>query len=202
MIDDQHPDFAELALDGVDPSTRREVLELVHRLPDALSVPTPPPALRARLLEKTARAPERYAPFVRKLSELYDISREQVDAVLRRTADPREWKRSGLAGIRKLKVQAGASRAGAQTFLVRFTAGTRFPEHRHDGLETVLLLAGSYTEDSGKSYSSGDLHLMEPGTAHAFTIAADEDCVAATLLHGGLNFRSLSLRLLARLLGH
>jgi hypothetical protein len=43
---------------------------------------------------------------------------------------------------------------------------------------------------------------MEPGTAHSFTIAKDEDCVAATLLHGKLNFRSLALRGLARLFGH
>ncbi|MDF3070643.1 MAG: hypothetical protein K0R38_6244, partial [Polyangiaceae bacterium] len=59
-----------------------------------------------------------------------------------------------------------------------------------------------YTESTGRVWSTGDLHVMEPGTAHAFTIEKDEDCVAATVLRGGLNFRSLPLRLLAWVLGH
>ena len=202
VTEDLHPDFAQEALQGSEPGDRRELLELVHRLPDALAVGGAPAGLRARLLEETSRVPERYAPFTRRLSELYDISREDVKALLTRSAEPRAWKASGLPGIKKLQVKAGQSRAGAQTYLVTFAAGARFPEHHHDGLETVLLMAGSYTEDTGKVYATGDIHVMEPGTAHAFTIAKDEDCVAATLLHGTLNFRSLPLRLLARLFGH
>lgn len=200
--DDLHPDFALEALEGTDPADRRELLEVVHRLPEALPLGGGPAALRARLLEETSRAPERYAPFSRKLSELYDLPRSEVATLLARSAEPREWKRSGLPGIKKLPVRAGASCQGAQTYLVRFAAGVSFPAHRHDGLETVLIMAGSYTESSGRVWSTGDLHVMEPGTAHAFTIEKEEDCVAATVLHGGLNFRSLPLRLLARLLGH
>lgn len=202
VTDPLHPDFALDALEGTDPTDQRELLELVHRLPDALPLGAGPADVRARLLAETGRAPERYAPFTRRLSELYDISRDDTRRLLEQSADPKAWKQSGLPGIKKLPVRAGASRAGAQTYLVNFAAGARFPEHRHGGLETVLLLAGSYTESTGKVYSTGDIHLMEPGTAHSFAIAKDEDCVAATLLHGKLNFRSLPLRLLARLLGH
>jgi predicted ChrR family anti-sigma factor len=202
VTEDLAPDFAREALEGTDPADQRELLEVVHRLPEALATAGGPVALRARLLEETARAPERYAPFTRRLSELYDLSRHDARALLERSADPRAWRRSGLPGIKKLPVQAGAARKGAQTYLVKFSAGVRFPAHQHDGLESVLILAGSYTEDTGKRFETGDWHLMEPGTAHSFTIAKDEDCVAATVLHGGLNFRSLPLRLLARLLGH
>jgi len=202
VTEDLHPDFALEALEGAAPSDQRELLEVVHRLPDALPQTGGPAALRARLLDETSRAPERYAPFTRTLSELYDLPRDDIRGLLQQSADPRAWKRSGLPGIKKLQVQAGAGRRGAQTYLVKFEAGVRFPEHQHAGLETVLIMAGSYTESSGKQYDTGDIHLMEPGTAHSFTIAKDEDCVAATLLHGGLNFRSLPLRLLARLLGH
>lgn len=202
VTEDLHPDFALEALEGTDPIDRRELLELMQRLPEALPAGAGPAALRARLLAETSRAPERYSPFTRTLSELFDISRDDVRAVLQRSAEPGAWKLSGLPGIRKLPVTAGAGRAGAQTYLVKFSAGVRFPEHQHDGVETVLILAGSYTETGGKRYGTGDLHVMEPGTAHAFTIEKDEDCVAATVLHGGLNFRSLPLRLLARLLGH
>jgi len=202
VTEDLHPEFAQEALERCEPDDRRELLELVQRLPDALPVGDAPAALRARLLEQTSKAPERYAPFTRKLSELYDIPREDVKALLQQSATPRAWKPSGLPGIKKLQVKAGSSRDGAQTYLVTFAAGAHFPEHHHDGLETVLLMAGSYTDDTGKKYGTGEFHIMEPGTAHAFTIAKDEDCVAATLLHGKLNFRSLPLRLLARLLGH
>jgi predicted ChrR family anti-sigma factor len=197
-----HPDFAREALEGTDPAEARELLELVHRLPEALPVRSGSELVRARLLAETSRAPERYAPFTRTLSELYDLPRDDVRALLLRSAEPAEWKRSGLPGIKKLPVKAGPGRRGAQTYLVRFEAGVHFPEHHHDGLETVLLMAGAYTEDTGKRYATGDLHVMEPGTAHAFRIDADEDCVAATVLHGTLNFRSLPLRLLARILGH
>lgn len=202
VTEDLHPDFALEALEGTDPSDRRELLELVHRLPEALPLGAAPASLRARLLEETSRAPERYAPFTRTLSQLYDLPRSDVAALLARSADPRAWKASGLPGIKKLPVEAGAACAGAQTYLVRFAAGVRFPAHEHAGLETVLIMAGSYTESGGRVWSTGDLHVMEPGTAHSFTIEPEEDCVAATLLHGGLNFRSFPLRLLARLLGH
>ena len=197
-----HPDFAADALEGADLTERNEMLELVHRLPDVLPSRGGPAALRARLLAETARAPERYAPFARTLSELYDLSREDARGLLERAALPREWKRAGLPGIKKLPVLPGPSVKSAQTYLVKFEAGVRFPEHHHDGLETVLIMAGAYTESSGRRFETGDLHLMEPGTAHSFVIDKDEDCVAATLLHGSLNFRSLPLRLLARLLGH
>ena len=202
VTEDLHPDFALEALEGTDPTHQRERLELTHQLPDALPGGAGPAAVRARLLDETSRAPERYSPFTRTLSELFDISRDDVRAVLQRSTEPGAWKMSGLPGIKKLQVNAGAARAGAQTYLVKFGAGVHFPEHQHDGLETVLILAGSYTEAGGKRYGTGDVHVMEPGTAHAFTIEKDEDCVAATVLHGGLNFRSLPLRLLARLLGH
>jgi predicted ChrR family anti-sigma factor len=199
---DLHPDFAQEALAGNEPVEEQALVEALNRLPDALPPLAGPAGLRARLLGETARAPERYSPFTRTLSELYELPRDDVRALLERSADPRAWKRSGLPGIQKLPVKAGPGRRGAQTYLVKFAAGAHFPEHHHDGLETVLIMAGSYVEDSGKRYGTGDLHVMEPGTAHAFSIDKDEDCVAATLLHGSLNFRSLPLRLLARLLGH
>ncbi|RYZ05206.1 MAG: hypothetical protein EOO73_20510 [Myxococcales bacterium] len=202
VTDDLHPAFALEALEEADPADRRALLEVVNRLPEALPLGSGPASLRARLLEETSRPPERYAPFSRRLRELYDLPRPAVAELLTRSADPRAWQRSGLPGIRKLPVRAGASCQDAQTYLVRFAAGVTFPAHRHDGAEQVLILAGSYTESTGRVWSTGDLHVMEAGTAHAFTIEKDEDCVAATVLRGGLQFRSLPLRLLARLLGH
>lgn len=199
---DLPPEFALEAVEGQPPGDRQPLLELVHRLPDALPVRLGSAELRARLLKETSRAPERYAPFARAVAELYDLPRDDARALLVRASDPKAWRRSGLPGIKKLRVTAGERRSDAQAYLVTFAAGSRFPEHHHDGVETVLILAGSYLETSGREYATGDVHVMQPGTSHSFTIAEDEDCVAATLLEGSLNFRSLPLRLLARVLGH
>jgi quercetin dioxygenase-like cupin family protein len=202
LTEDTEPDFAREALLGTDPSERRELAAVVHRLPEVLAPTALPPSLRARLLDETSRAPERYAPFARGLSELYDLPRDQVRQLLMRSAEPSAWQRSGLPGIKTIEVPAGPSCRGAQAYLVTFAAGARFPEHHHDGRETVLLLAGAYTEGGGRRFVSGDVHEMQPGTAHSFEIDDEEDCVAASLLYGKLNFRSWPLRLLARLLGH
>jgi len=202
VTEDLHPDFALEALEGTEPTQAAELLEVVHRLPEALVKDSASAALRARLLQETSRAPERYSPFGRALSELFDLPRDSVRELLARTAEPGEWKWSGLPGIRKLDVQAGPKSAAAQTYLVKFSAGVRFPTHRHDGAETVLVLAGSYMEDGGRRFDTGDIHRMESGSEHGFTIDAGEDCVAASVLHGRLNFKSWPLRLLARAFGH
>src|SRR5689334_1842303 len=96
VTEDLHPDFAREALEGADPTDQRELLELVHRLPEALPLGSSPAGLRARLLEETSRAPERYAPFTRTLSELYDLPRDDVRALLEQSANPKAWKQSGL----------------------------------------------------------------------------------------------------------
>jgi predicted ChrR family anti-sigma factor len=198
-----HPDFAIDALEGTEATEARALLDAVHCLPEALDASSPAPSgLRAKLLLETSRAPERYAPFARSLSEMYDLPRAQVQELLTRTARPSAWRRSGLTGIQKLAVAPGPGVVGAQTYLVKFAAGVHFPAHVHRGQERVLLIAGAYTEDNGRRFETGDFHVMEPGTEHGFTIASEEDCVAATVLHGGLNFKSLPLRLFARLLGH
>ena len=106
LTEDLHPDFALEALEGADPTEQRELLELMHRLPEALPRGGGPAALRARLLEETSRAPERYSPFTRTLAELFDVSRDDVRALLQRSTEPGAWKMSGLPGIKKLPVTA------------------------------------------------------------------------------------------------
>ena len=54
-------EFALDAIEGTDVAAQRELLELVHRLPEALPRGASPAGLRAKLLAETSRAPERYA---------------------------------------------------------------------------------------------------------------------------------------------
>ncbi|MYE84591.1 MAG: cupin domain-containing protein [Gammaproteobacteria bacterium] len=58
--------------------------------------------------------------------------------------------------------------------LLRYAPGARVPRHRHPGLETVLVLAGSQRDERG-TYGPGTLVVNPAGSAHA--VASDEGCV-------------------------
>ena len=58
--------------------------------------------------------------------------------------------------------------------LLRYAPGASVPLHRHEGLETVLVLEGSQRDGRGH-YRAGDMVLNEAGTSHA--ISTEEGCV-------------------------
>ena len=58
--------------------------------------------------------------------------------------------------------------------LLRYAPGARVPRHRHRGLETVLVLAGSQRDERG-TYGAGTLVVNPAGSTHA--VASDEGCV-------------------------
>jgi anti-sigma factor ChrR (cupin superfamily) len=49
----------------------------------------------------------------------------------------------------------------------------------HHGHEDVLILEGSDTDDTGRVFRAGDVHSMDAGGEHSFTIAPDEPRLAA-----------------------
>ncbi|OWU84389.1 allophanate hydrolase [Oceanicola sp. 22II-s10i] len=73
-------------------------------------------------------------------------------------------------GIEICVLQDGAPRVA----LLRYAAGARAPLHRHPGLETVLVLEGSQTDENGH-YPTGSFVLNPPGTQHS--VWSDEGCV-------------------------
>lgn len=190
----QEPDFLkELELEAPELASVAS-----ERLPELL-VPVDPPALgQKRLTADVSELPLRYAPFFDALATLWDLSDGDVRAELKRAKDHAEWHWSALPGIRLFDVRAGARTAGKHARLVRFAPGIRFPAHRHKGHEKVLLLEGSYTDSSGIVYRSGDLHEMDEGTEHGFVVNDDEPCICA-VVEVGREFRSLFLRVLAKL---
>ena len=181
-----------------------------EQAPDAASVdralsllldPEPPRSeARQRLLDTVSHAPARYAPFFGRLAELFDLPESEVEAQLAPLDAPRAWQATGLWGIKNHRVRGGARVRDAETLIVRFEPGTRFPHHRHTGLERVLVLEGGYTNDDGIEYRAGDLHEMQAGTAHAFAVAKDEACVFASVVTGR-RFSAWPLRVLSKLLG-
>jgi hypothetical protein len=172
----------------------------VERLPELLEAVAVSPAALERLMGAVAEPPLRYAPFFARLASHWDLSEADVRALLERSRTAAAWRRAPLPGLELLKVTGGPKLAGTEAYLARFAAGMKFPMHRHLGHEDVLILEGSYTDESGTVYRSGDVHHMDGGTAHTFTIAPDEPCVAAAV-HRGIRFTSLAMRVLAKLFG-
>jgi len=113
----------------------------------ALSVPqvTPPPRLRARLLEsiEPSGVPEPPA----------------VDEMVLVRADEGSWKPAPFPGVEMRFLYK------RKTMLVRMTAASRIPAHPHATAEQCLVLEGSVTSNGMTAYA-GDFVYMPAGSAH------------------------------------
>jgi len=166
-----------------------EARDVLERMAELLDGATPSPSLQARLLEATAVAPTRYAPFFTRLAALFDLEEAVIEQRMKALADSKNWKRTGLRGIERIEVSPGPRLASASTSFVRFAPGTHFPKHYHLGFEQVFVLEGSYTDNAGALHGPGNLHEMVADTEHEFWVAPSEPCIAASVLHRGLRFR-------------
>ncbi|GGB45161.1 hypothetical protein GCM10011505_28060 [Tistrella bauzanensis] len=64
---------------------------------------------------------------------------------------------------------------GAAAALLRYAPGSDVPRHAHTGRETILILAGRQSDDTG-TYDAGTLVVNEPGTEHK--VRSDIGCTA------------------------
>jgi quercetin dioxygenase-like cupin family protein len=199
VIAAQLPEFVRDAYDDA-PFELPEPEALDRALGSLLEDEPPSPEALSRLAAAVSAAPLRYAPFYERLGELFDLSEPEVEAQLAELTEPGAWRPTGLWGIRNHRIAGGPRVRGAETLVVRFEPGTRFPHHDHTGLERVLVLEGGYTNDDGVEYRAGDLHEMDAGTGHSFSVAEDELCIFASVVTGR-RFSSWPLRALSRILG-
>ena len=58
--------------------------------------------------------------------------------------------------------------------LLRYAPGARIPRHLHTGLETIFVLYGSQSDESG-TYVAGSVVLNPEGSVHS--VWSDEGCV-------------------------
>jgi len=146
-----------------------------------------------RLLAAVEELPLRYAPFYERLAALWDVSEEDVQTTLERAKHAGAFRLTGLHGVRRMSVLGGPRLRGVALDLLRLAPGARFPRHRHEGHEVVLVLEGSY-RDSGRDFEPGDTQAMPPGSTHALQVSERSPCVAAVASRG-FAFTSLPLRL-------
>ena len=146
----------------------------------ALPAEAPPPSLRARILDDAK--PPRLAAMIDKLASLFDITRQRARALLdtaRRARRPGSDGPVPSSSLMSSSKAAARRLAGAIARFVKMGAGVDWPAHRHLGREYMLVLEGGFRQHDGVEVHPGDLHVMEEGTAHRFTIFDDEPCLAA-----------------------
>jgi len=61
--------------------------------------------------------------------------------------------------------------------------GARFPSHRHEGDESVLVLQGAYRDEEGR-YGPGEVAHRRPGSVHSIEILPGEDCISYAVNYG------------------
>ncbi len=108
-----------------------------------------------------------------------------VQSLLPTHARP-DWKGILKQGFRFVELMKEAP-GGFGLYLVHLSAGTRFPLHRHGGLEEAVILAGGLA-DGEQRLEAGDWSTSEAGSAHAPRALKDEDCWLVARMEGGIHF--------------
>ncbi|MFP4138378.1 MAG: cupin domain-containing protein [Halomonas sp.] len=81
------------------------------------------------------------------------------------TPEQHEWVASPQGGVERVMLdRVGAEKARA-TSLVRYARGSHFPPHEHPGGEEILVLSGTFSDDSG-DFPAGWYVRNPPGSAH------------------------------------
>ena len=137
-----------------------------------------------RLLDAVAELPLRYAPFIGRLSALWQAPEALVLRELTRAKDSKSWRPSLLRGLKTFDVVLDTAAPGARAHLLHFAPGLHFPRHRHRGPESVMVLEGAYRDASGVEVRAGETQTMSASSEHELRILGNTPCVAAVLEHG------------------
>jgi putative transcriptional regulator len=116
--------------------------------------------------------------------------------------DPEQWRWITLS--RRLVRTALLVRdpeSGSALYLSHYPPASRFPVHRHLGMEETVVIAGSY-QDGERRVEAADWVTAAPGTTHAPATGAGEECWCLSRITApGVRFRGWR-RWLAWGLGH
>ncbi|WP_163851635.1 cupin domain-containing protein [Pseudooceanicola aestuarii] len=63
---------------------------------------------------------------------------------------------------------------GGEWAVLRYQPGASVPRHRHPGMETILVLEGAQSDETG-TYRAGDMVCNAPGSVHS--VRSDSGCM-------------------------
>ena len=131
----------------------------VEALGRAVEPVTPPPSLKARLMDVVRTAPE--AEAIQTWKRWAPSATDEAMTIVRGDG---AWETTGVDGVavRRLFVDAANDRL---TMLVRMAAGTSYPAHRHGGVEECYVLEGDLY---GPNFEmrAGDYQRLDGGSVH------------------------------------
>ncbi len=159
--------------------------EIGVALAESLPGSAAPTTIRARVLAAAA-AKGRLARFADAVMHLFEVPEEKALALLEAVDAIEAWEPGPVPGLALMHLKGGPALAGADTGFVRFPAGMPWPLHKHLGDELMLVLEGGFVDDGGRAFGPGDVVRMPPGSQHSFDIAPTRDCVAAVVVHVGI----------------
>lgn len=84
------------------------------------------------------------------------------------------WKSATFGPFREGVEICHLRRADPAVALLKYAPGAQVPRHLHTGLETILVLDGSQSDERG-TYTTGDLVLNPEGTTHS--VWSEDGCV-------------------------
>lgn len=103
---------------------------------------------------------------------------------------PPRWRRIG-PGTKQAMLWRGAE---GSLRLLHIPPGQAVPDHGHRGLELTLVLAGSFSDESG-AFRAGDIEVADESVEHVPTAGPEGPCICAAATDAPLRFRSWIPRL-------
>lgn len=143
----------------------------------------PAAAVRARLLEST-RGSERFARFVDRFAELFDVAADRARELLGLIDQPAAWRRGPSANSWLVHFAGGPRLATADTGFVKLVRGERFAWHRHRGDEHCLVLQGTAQDSRSGTLQVGDEGVLPAGSEHDVVAGGDTDLIFAVWVFG------------------
>ncbi|MGO4910274.1 cupin domain-containing protein [Pseudorhodobacter sp. W20_MBD10_FR17] len=86
---------------------------------------------------------------------------------------PDDWAKMPFEPFRQGVEICHLWQGGPDVALLRYAAGASVPRHRHAGLETILVLSGSQSDETG-CFPAGSIVFNPAGTAHS--VWSDDGC--------------------------
>lgn len=171
-----------------DPSVLQEIHRAEARVASLglLARPVaPPPELRARVLAAVA-ADGRFGRFVDRVAQILDVTMARARELLRGIDEPSSWVDGPDAGCDLFHLEGGSATMQAVCGFVRIKPGATFPEHQHVGVETVLVLQGSFRDTLGSTVHAGTEVEMAGGTSHGLLALPGPDLIYLARIFDGV----------------
>ena len=103
------------------------------------------------------------------------------------SADPRKklaWE-FFREGVQVSWIYRFEEKSGPSSAFLKYEPGAKVPLHSHTGLEHILMLEGSQTDENG-TYHKGDIIINPPGTRHS--VYSRDGCVVLAVWHAPVKF--------------